>query len=115
MVGATFGPIINLSNNAGISFDPRIAVSGSNVHVVWRDNTPGSGDIFYKRITDAGNSFIEPTKNISSNAGISTDPAISISGSTVHVAWRDDTPGNFDILYRRSPNNEYLSPNKESK
>ena len=40
--GASFGPIINLSDNAGTSFRPAIAVSGNNVHVVWHDDTPGN-------------------------------------------------------------------------
>ena len=45
----TFPNIIkNLSNNAGNSFFPAIAVSGNNVHVVWEDNTPGNTDILYK-------------------------------------------------------------------
>ena len=69
--GATFGPTINLSNNAGQSFRPAIAVSGNNVHVVWDDNTPGNFDILYKRSTDGGASFTEPTKNLSVNTGTS--------------------------------------------
>ena len=52
--GASFGPIINLSNDAGISSNPDIAVSGNNVHVVWHDNTPGNFDILYKRSMNGG-------------------------------------------------------------
>ena len=47
--GATFSPMINLSDNAGTSNRPAIAVSGNNVHVVWEDKTPGNSDIFYRR------------------------------------------------------------------
>ena len=43
--GATFGPIINLSNNAGFSGFPAIAILGNNLHVVWQDDTPGNFDI----------------------------------------------------------------------
>ena len=50
--GATFGPIINLSNNAEVSTNPAIAVSGNDVHVVWNDApTFGNFDVFYKRRT----------------------------------------------------------------
>ena len=41
--GADHDPTtINISNNAGTSSSPAIAVSGNNVHVVWHDTTPGS-------------------------------------------------------------------------
>ena len=109
--GASFGPIINLSNDAGVSSNPDIAVSGNNVHVVWQDNTPGNFDILYKRSTNGGASFAEPTKNLSGNAGISEFPAIAVSGNNVHVVWHDITPGNSDILYRRSLDGGTTFPN----
>ena len=110
--GATFGPTINLSNNHGQSVTPSIAVSGNNVHVVWADNTPGNFDIFYKRSTDGGASFIAPEKNLSNNAGLfSGDPAVAVSDNIVHVVWDDDTDGDFDILYRRSVDGGSTFPN----
>ena len=109
--GATFGPTINLSMDPGDSFDAAIAVSGNNVYVVWVDNTLGNLDIFYKRSTDGGTTFVEPTKNLSNNPGSSISPAITISGNDVHVVWGDDTPGNFDIFYRRSVDGGSSFPN----
>ena len=104
--GATFGPTINLSDNVGESMLPSVAVSGNNVHVVWMDDSDsGINDIFYRRGTDGGASFVEPAKNISDNVGDSDSPAIAVSASTVHVVWEDNTPGNSDIFYRRSTNN----------
>ena len=104
--GATFGPTINLSDNVGESMLPSVAVSGNNVHVVWMDDSDsGINDIFYRRSTDGGASFVEPAKNISDNVGDSDSPAIAVSASTVHVVWQDNTPGNSDIFYRRSTNN----------
>jgi hypothetical protein len=110
--GATFGPIINLSNTPSFnSFDSAIAVSGNNVHVVWNDNTPGNFDIFYRKSTNGGASFTEPTKNLSNNAGFSLRPSIAVSGNNVHVVWDDDTSGTPDILYRRSLDNGSTFPN----
>jgi hypothetical protein len=39
--GKSFGNTINLSNNAGESDEPRLAVAnnGNNVYVVWNDDT----------------------------------------------------------------------------
>ena len=99
--GATFGATINLSDNAGASNSPRVAISGNNVLVVWRDNTPGNFDIMYRRSTDGGASFTELTKNLSSNTGDSSSSDIAVSGGSVHVVWRDFTPGNADILYKK--------------
>ena len=96
--GATFGDIINLSENAVASLFPGIAVSGDNVYVVWRDGS----EISYRRSTDGGVNF-EPTENLSDNAGFSQASAIAASGNNVYVVWTDDDMlGNTEILYRRS-------------
>jgi hypothetical protein len=69
--------------------------------VVWRDDTSGNFEILYRRSTDGGANF-GSTVNLSNNAGGSFNPAIAVSGNNVYVVWRDDTSGNFEILYRRS-------------
>ena len=38
--------------------------------MVWVDETPGNRDTFYRRSIDGGISFVEPAKNLSSNAGV---------------------------------------------
>lgn len=76
--GATFGPTINLSNNPRLSLNPEIAISGTNVYVVWHDHeSPTNAEIFYKRSTDSGASFVEPTKNLSESPEVSERPAIA--------------------------------------
>ena len=94
-----------LSNNAGFSGRPAIAVNGGNVHVVWEDNTlGGNGEIFYKRSTNGGASWT--WQRLSNNGGISDDPAIAVSGNNVHVVWHDGSlGGNGEIFYKRSTNN----------
>jgi hypothetical protein len=93
----------NLSNNAGISDEPAIAVSGNNVYIVWRDSTPGRGEIFYTRSTDGGATF-SGIVNLSNTPGSSVSPSIAISGNNVYVAWDDNTGTGEDseIYYRRS-------------
>jgi hypothetical protein len=109
--GANFGPAINLSDNDSTSDLPAIVVSGNNVHVVWEDFTPGNFDIFYRKSTDGGASFTDPIKNLSSNMFSSRNPAVATLGSDVHVIWSDTTPGNSDILYRRSTDGRSTFPN----
>jgi hypothetical protein len=94
--------IVNISNNAGLSELPALAVSGSVVHVVWTDNTPGNPEIFYRRSLDDGSTFSAIIKNLSNNAGLSEGRGLAANGNNVYVVWLDTTPGNDDILYTTS-------------
>lgn len=76
--GASFGSTVNLSNNDGHSDLPAIAASGSNVYVVWFDNTPGNFEIFLRKSVDAGDIF-GSTVNYSHSAGDSIAPTIAVS------------------------------------
>ncbi|HXV47102.1 MAG TPA: sialidase family protein [Nitrososphaera sp.] len=98
--GATWDAKKNLSSNAGSSVFPQVAVSGSDVYVVWYDSTPGSSDIFFRHSSDDGATW-DAKKNLSSNAGDSSSPQIAVSGSDVYVVWHDFTPGNYDIFFRK--------------
>jgi hypothetical protein len=93
-----------LTKNAGYSVAPAIVVSGVNLHVVWHDNTPGNNEIYYRQSTDNGSTWGK-TKRFTKNAGDSTATAIALSGSNIHVVWADETPGNYEIFYKRSVNN----------
>jgi len=92
-----------LSNSAGFSEKPAIFVSGNDVYVVWDDDTSGNAEILYRKSTDGGASF-GSTVNLSNDAGSSESPSIAISGNNVYVIWLDNTPGNFEILLRKSIN-----------
>ncbi len=104
--GATWKAIVNLSNNAGVSRIPQVTASGSNVYVVWEDQTPDNADVFMRRSTDNGATW-KAAVNLSNNAGSSFDSQIAVSGSKVYVTWQDNTPGTFkdDIMFRRSTDN----------
>jgi hypothetical protein len=105
--GASFGKIINLSNDPGDSYNPHLAIDGKNVYVVWVDGTPGpygNPDILFRRSTNGGTTF-DATVNISDNPGFSTEPELALSGNNVYVVWRDNTPGNEEIFFKRSINN----------
>jgi hypothetical protein len=90
-----------LTNDLAFSRVPSIAASGNVVHVVWIDNRDGLGEVYYKRSTDGG-------LNWGSDTRLTYDPAssgltsISVSGSVVHVTWRDLRDGNQEIYYKRS-------------
>ena len=113
--GATWKPIVNLSNNPGRSNDEQIAVYGSNVYVVWAQaNAQGNlVNIFFRHSIDSGATW-KPFVNLSNNPGESGNPhngafvtgsGIAVSGPNVYVVWQDSTPGKYDILSRRSTDN----------
>ncbi len=99
--GATFSPPVNLSNNAGSSFNPSVAASGNTVAVAWTDDTPGNREIFLARSVDGGATFGSPV-NLSNNAGDSLTPSVAASGDNVFVAWTDGMSWSGALLLARS-------------
>ncbi|HRB01368.1 MAG TPA: hypothetical protein PK294_13115 [Ignavibacteria bacterium] len=95
--GISWGADTRLTNNSAHSQFSSVAVSGSVVHVVWRE----MDDIYYKLSIDGGVSFGTDTRLTNNLAG-SNGPSVSVSGSAVHVVWYDSRDGNFEIYYKRS-------------
>jgi len=91
---------------SGGSSHPAIAVdSEETIHVVWQDSTPGNLEIYYKKSTDGGATWSR-SKRITWSSSYSYDPAIAIdSNDVIHVVWRDDTPGNWEIYHKKSTDN----------
>ena len=91
-----------LTWNSGGSFSPTIAADANNhLHVVWEDDTPGNREIYYRRSTDGGSSWI--TKRLTWTSGTSQVPFIAVDfRNQLHVTWHDDTPGNAEIFHKRS-------------
>ena len=98
--GGSFGTPINLSNTSGISSQPQIAASGTNVYVTWSDNTPGNFDVFFRASNNNGTSFGPPI-NLSNNTAQSSAPQIAAIGNNVYVTWRDGS----EIFFTVSTNN----------
>lgn len=83
---------------------PRVAADSSdNPHVVWRDAMSGDWEVYHKTSTDGGATWLA-SRRLTWTSGSSGDPAIAIDpADNLHVVWADDTPGNFEIFYRKSP------------
>ena len=99
--GVTWSPNKRLTTNAGARY-PSIAVNGPNIYVVWTAYaTPGSFEIYFKKSDDGGVTW-SPNKRFTNNAGISWLPAIAADGPNIYVVWQDDTPGNYEIYFKKS-------------
>jgi hypothetical protein len=99
--GASWGADTRLTNNDSLSLFPRVAVSGSNVHVVWHDYRDGNYEIYYKCSPDSGVSWGADTR-LTNDSAFSYESSVTASGSNVHVVWWDNRDGNYEIYYKRS-------------
>ena len=100
--GASWMAAKRLSWTSGVSFSPVIAVDSSdNLHLVWDDDTPGNFEIYYKKSTDGGATWTA-NKRLTWTSSYSWNPAVAVDSlDYVHVVWEDDTPGNWEIYYKR--------------
>lgn len=102
--GTTWSANERLTNNVNESSWPCVAVSGSDVHLVWADNRFGSTnfEIMYKHSSDNGVTWGTDTR-LTNAPSLSAYCDISASGQYVHVVWEDyRTSGNFEMFYKRS-------------
>jgi hypothetical protein len=86
-----------LNENMG----PNLVTSGDTVHVLWCDNQNRGNAVYYKRSVDGGTTWGADTR-LSAVPGHSDFPSIAISGSTLHVVFRDNRSGSNVSYYKRS-------------
>lgn len=98
--GETFSATQNVSNTEGSSDEPAIATDGTNVYVVWRDETEGQS-IYLSKSNDVGVTFSTPiiVGNIVDNA---EHPSVATDGTNVFVVWNDDSSGSAQIFFSKS-------------
>ncbi len=101
-------PAFKVSNRAtnGASSNPEVAAAGSNVYVVWQDNSTGNAEVWFRASINSGGSFGSPV-NLSGETRDSTEPQIAVSGTNVYVTWQNEVSGpsgSIDIFFRASSN-----------
>ena len=107
--GNSYDPQVDLSSNTDFSLGADIAVSGSNVHVVWAEHTLANvpTQVVYKRSTTNGSSF-GATTTLSALSQIGSQQAftgIAALGSNVFVVFNDVSGGNQEIFFMESSDN----------
>jgi hypothetical protein len=99
--GTTWEADTRLTDDAADQYHPAVAVADTIVHVVWWDERNGlNSEIYYRRSTDAGATWLEDAR-LTDNSAKSHFPSIAAAGDTVHVVWWDERTG-WDIYYKRS-------------
>ena len=84
--GTTWEPDRRFTENGSGSTDPSIAVSGSNVYLIWNEGEMGSG-LHYNFSTDNGTSW--NNHNLITDNAMPFFPSVAVSGSAGHVVWFD--------------------------
>ena len=102
--GLSFSAALNISETADPSTNPKIAVSGTSLYIVWEEflTDRKESDIFFRKAEDNAGGFTwSDSQNLSLSAPIcgpnqvGTDPcpsqfpAIAADGDTVLVAWTE--------------------------
>ena len=78
--------------------------SFGNLYVFWQNDSGGNAEIYYKKSTDSGTTWLK-SQRLTWTSGNSTQPALAISSAgDLHVLWEDDSPGNYEIYYKKSTN-----------
>ena len=110
--GDTFSNIINLTNNAKLSFYPQISISGNNVYVAWLNGTVVGNyllrDVLLKSSNDFGATFDNNAISLNNyTGGWSMDPKIKAIDNKVYASWVEKSPGekNGEIYFRQSIDN----------
>ena len=77
------------------SSQPEIAASGSTVHVVWTEDGVAPSvatDVWYRRSTDGGKSFLTEVRIDADDDAADSDPKVSASGDLVVIVWLKGDP-----------------------
>jgi hypothetical protein len=99
--GVTWGVETRLTEDTTFSNTPSIAVSGSNVYVVWEDMRDGNFEMYYKHSSDGGVNWGSDTR-LTNDAADSHCPSVASSGPNIHLVWQDNRDGNEEIYYKVS-------------
>lgn len=100
---AAFSPAMNVSNDAGNSQTPQIAVDAKgNINMAWLDNSPGNFSVFFSRSSDGGATFSHPLILSSPGGAASGEQVGADSNGNIYVAWFDSNSGTPSIFLRHS-------------
>ncbi|MFN2127595.1 MAG: sialidase family protein [Anaerolineales bacterium] len=101
--GISWSPPRRLTWNALEAADPNITIdSNGHIYIVWYDWSSTNIDVFLKKSTDGGSSW-SALQRVTWNSGYSCRPVIGTSSpAAIHIAWYDNTPGNYEIFYKKS-------------
>jgi hypothetical protein len=97
--GTSFGPPLNLSNDASDSHNQEMAAFGDNVYVIWLDRDEQENTSILFRASNDGGATFSKTTSIGSQASAGSFPKVAAYGDDVYVAWNVIRGEDDDGLY----------------
>lgn len=92
-----------LTWTTGFSAWPDIAASPTgDIHIVWSDDASGTEQIYYKRSSDGGESWSPLKKLTWVSSDLEGQDIVAGTSSCLHLIWRGNAPGNYEIYYKRN-------------
>lgn len=100
---AQWGSDVNLSTSSSASAIPMnnarpLASDGSRLHLVYMDAVNGNPEIYYRKSTNEGLSWL-PAVNLSTNLSFSSDPTVCFRLNYVYAFWIDNVGGVYNVYY----------------
>ncbi len=99
--GLSWVPDKRLTNDGGLSTNPCIGVSDSNVTIVWQDDRNGYNEIYYIASANGGTEWGAEIR-MTDDSGESLSPNLAVAGSGLFMVWVDNRDWNQEIYYRNS-------------
>jgi BNR repeat-like domain len=102
--GASWTPAKRLTFTSGWSAQPCLTIDPmGHLHLVWEEATDDfvTDDLSYRASTDGGVTW-RAVQRLTWTSGSSRHPAIITDpSSNLHLFWSDQTPGNWEIYYKK--------------
>jgi hypothetical protein len=99
--GLTWGEDTRMTTNSGETWCPSMALNDSIVYDVWEDDIDGNYELYYNKSEDNGSTWGDITR-LTYAVGSSEYPSIVVSGDLLHVTWKDNRDGNWEVYYKQS-------------
>ncbi|MEW6741766.1 MAG: S8 family serine peptidase [Planctomycetota bacterium] len=103
--GAPLTSDVRLTNAAGLSWAPSVAMDRPGVHIVWVDDRDGNDELYYTKITPHGDPLVDDTRLTFDGAASFAPKLVIDSKRSLHVVWVDTRTGAPELFYRKLDNN----------
>lgn len=97
--GASWSPNVKLSTSGVNTWMTAIEAGSDTLLVVWEDYRDGESSLYKKVSFDGGLHWSEDYPEVT-EAGFSTSPKLSHSGSHYYMVWQDDRSGEWGIYFK---------------
>jgi hypothetical protein len=111
--GDNWSPMVPISFSSQGAWKPAIVSKGETLYVVWTDYRDGNSEIYLRRSTDRGSSWLAEERLTFEN-NFSTNPKLAIWNDKVLLVWQDYRLGNWEIFFKRLSTNVGCQENSKN-